>query len=50
MNPQRIPAYPMPRKKLSKKDSFFQVSGNYRVFILYRDFTTEPMKQFSNRN
>lgn len=50
MNPQRVPTYPMLRKKLSKKDSFFQVSGDYRVFILYRDFPTEPIKQFSNRN
>lgn len=47
MNPQRIPAYPMLQKKLPQKDSFFQVSGDYRVFILYRDFPTEPIRQFS---
>ena len=30
-------------KKPSEIGSFFQVSGHYRVFILYRDFPMEPV-------
>ena len=48
MNPQRILANLMPRKKLSGNGSFFQVSGSCKVFILYKGFHPEPVKQFSN--